>query len=81
MPVLLIVYIVTQVIFIARGSAFVRTWDVTEYKEYLIPLSFVIYSLELVMKTRKKIPLSYILFALFTGLFFFGLRVLPELRG
>lgn len=52
-PMLLIVYGLTQVVFLASGSMFLRSWDVTEYKELLIPLSFVFYSLEILQKANK----------------------------
>ena len=48
-----IVYGLTQVVFLASGSMFLRSWDVTEYKELLIPLSFVLYSLEILQKANK----------------------------
>ncbi|MEP0885309.1 hypothetical protein NDI49_27545 [Trichocoleus sp. ST-U3] len=47
------VYVFTQGVFLLYGSSLVRTWDVTEYKEFLIPLSFVIYSLEILSKANK----------------------------
>jgi uncharacterized membrane protein len=57
-PMLLIVYGLTQVVFLASGSMFLRSWDVTEYKELLIPLSFVLYSLEILQKANKLKRLS-----------------------
>lgn len=36
-----------QTLFLAFGDRFVRLWDVTEYKEFLLPLAFFLYSLQL----------------------------------
>lgn len=47
---LLTVYILTQALLIVRGNTFLRSWDTTEYKEFFIPLSFFIYSLEVLHK-------------------------------
>ncbi len=38
---------VTQVIFLANGVNFARIWEVTEYKEFFIPLALFIYSMDL----------------------------------
>jgi hypothetical protein len=54
-PILLVVYFLTQVLFIMYGSAFIRIWDVTEYKEFFIPLSYVFYSVEIMGRVRKGI--------------------------
>ncbi|MGZ8213584.1 MAG: hypothetical protein ACXWTP_03690 [Methylosarcina sp.] len=40
------VFIITQVLFLSHGENFSRLWDVTEYKEFLIPLVFFVYSLD-----------------------------------
>lgn len=36
----------TQVLFLINGVNFARMWEVTEYKELLIPLALFIYSLD-----------------------------------
>jgi hypothetical protein len=48
-----VLYVLTQGAFLAYGSGLVRTWDVTEYKEFLIPLAFLIYSLEMLSKVNN----------------------------
>ena len=35
-----------------QGGDFLRYWDVTEYKEFFIPLGFFIYSIDLVLKAK-----------------------------
>ncbi|MDO1446545.1 hypothetical protein Q0590_09810 [Rhodocytophaga aerolata] len=50
---LLILYTISQVLFIVYGDAFVRLFDVTEYKEVFIPLGFLLYSLEVVQRLKK----------------------------
>ncbi len=50
---LIFIYILTQVIFIAKGDNFEYRWDVTEYKEFFIPLGFLLYSIEVLQKTRR----------------------------
>lgn len=52
----LVFVIAAQVVFIATGDRFVRLHDVTEYKELLIPISFLIYAGNLLLKAG--IPLS-----------------------
>jgi len=47
------VFILTQSLFIIFGSQFVRTWDVTEYKELLIPLSYFLYSMEVLKRAKQ----------------------------
>ena len=43
---LLLVFVISQAVFLIFGHNFIRTWDVTEYKEFLIPLGLALYSLE-----------------------------------
>lgn len=50
---LVIVYGLTQTLFLIYGNSFLRNWDVTEYKEFLIPLSFLVYSLEILHKAKE----------------------------
>ena len=45
----------TQLIFLLLGARFERIWDVTEYREFLIPLAFFIYSLD-VYKSHLRVP-------------------------
>jgi hypothetical protein len=37
---------ITQALFLFNGVKFARLWEVTEYKEFFIPLAFFIYSLD-----------------------------------
>jgi hypothetical protein len=47
LPILVFVlYIATQVLFLIGGDRFTIAWTVTEYKELLIPLGFVIFTFE-----------------------------------
>lgn len=48
--------IISQFLFIFYGDNFVRIWEVTEYKEFLIPFGFLIYALNLSLcKTEKEV--------------------------
>lgn len=50
------IIIVSQAMFLLKGSNFDRLWEVTEYKEFLIPLAFMIYGMNLlsmVIKMKK----------------------------
>jgi len=47
--------LLTQICFLLQGDHLVRTWDVTEVKEFFIPLSFFIYVLELRLKIKKSV--------------------------
>jgi len=42
----------TQILYILFGERFVRLWDITEYKEFFIPLSFLFFSLEVLQKAK-----------------------------
>ena len=53
MLLIVITFIYTQVLFLMLGKTFVRTWDVTEYKEFFIPLSFFLYSIEILNKAKN----------------------------
>lgn len=46
--------ILTQIIFIANGEKFARIWEVTEYKELLIPLGLMIYTIDLAKRVRSE---------------------------
>lgn len=39
--------VTTQVLFLVKGDNFARIWEITEYKEMLIPLGFCIYSFDM----------------------------------
>ncbi len=41
----------TQLIWIMNGDMLVRTYDLTEYKEFFIPLAYLFYSLEILFKS------------------------------
>ncbi len=47
--------IVTQLVFILKGDTFVRSWDVTEYRELLIPLSFFLYGIHIYTATKNRV--------------------------
>jgi hypothetical protein len=46
-------YLATQISFLILGYRFLRIWDVTEYKEFLIPLAFSVYAIEVVTRARR----------------------------
>ena len=51
-PILLLgMVMITQLIFLFDGQNFIKGWDVTEYKEFFIPLSFLFYSVEILSKS------------------------------
>jgi hypothetical protein len=50
--IILLAVISTQLLFLLFGNNFVRLWDITEYKEFFIPLAFLIYSLEVLHKAK-----------------------------
>jgi len=50
---IIIVVVLTQTLFIVFGDRFVRTWDVTEYKEMFMPLSYFMYSCEVFQKAKS----------------------------
>jgi len=43
----ILLIVATQVIFLTNGVNFAREWEVTEYKEFFIPLALFIYSLDM----------------------------------
>ena len=51
--------VLTQVLFLALGDRFIQGWEVTEYKELLIPFVFLLYSTEVYQRTRA-IPHSVV---------------------
>lgn len=53
--VLSAILVVTQTVFLIFGSNLRRNWELTEYKEFFIPLIFLFYSFE-VYNRVKKLP-------------------------
>jgi len=53
-------YGLTQAAFLTLGSRSVRLWDVTEYKEFFIPLAFFFYALEILSRSRnfERVPME-----------------------
>ena len=48
----------TQTMFLVNGDDFPRLWTVTEYKEFLIPLGFLAYSVSVYRKITCSVSLS-----------------------
>jgi hypothetical protein len=42
-----------------HGEMLVDHWEVNEYKEFFIPLSFLIYSLEMLQKFRPRLKPTF----------------------
>lgn len=49
----IILSIGNQIIFLLKGDWFIRPWDVTEYKEFFIPMAFFGYSIDVYRNTNK----------------------------
>ena len=77
---LCLAYVVIQIICLSQGQYLLKGWEVTEYKESLIPLSFLVYSLGLVMRVEKRIGLNFVFVNFCVGLAFVGLRILQKLN-
>lgn len=77
---LCVVLLATQIVFIAQGHTLLKGWEVTEYKELLIPIAFLIYSLEMLMKVKKTIGPRVLIPAALISLVFLALRLLEKLR-
>ena len=45
--------VITQVFFLLNGERFMRPWEVTEYKEFFIPLAFLGYALGVYRNTNQ----------------------------
>lgn len=45
--------IITQAVFLLNGEKFVRLWEVTEYKEFIIALVYLIYSFDVYLHINK----------------------------
>jgi hypothetical protein len=54
LPALVAVYLLTQILLILYGRTLVYHWEVNEYKEFFIPLSFLIYSLEMLENSASR---------------------------
>ena len=50
--------LLAQGIFLLMGDRFLRTWDVTEYKELFIPIALLFYAWEVWQKTRRPLPVQ-----------------------
>lgn len=77
---LCLLYPAMQIIFLGWGGSLSKGWEVTEYKEFLIPLTFFIYSLGLVIKVEKRVGLKYGAAGLAITLVFLLLRVMQSLQ-
>jgi len=53
MLIIVTVYILMQVVFLICGDRFIRIIDVKEYKEFFIPLSCLIYSIETLQNVQR----------------------------
>lgn len=49
----ILVFITTQVVFLINGVNFARLWEITEYKEFFIPLAFFLYSLDVSIHMKR----------------------------
>ncbi len=56
--IVLVVYTATQALFLIYGGRSIRLWDVTEYKEFFIPLALLVYALETLAVARAQYHLS-----------------------
>jgi hypothetical protein len=59
LPTLVAVYLLTQILLVMHGEMLVDHWEVNEYKEFFIPLSFLIYSLEMLQKFRPRLKPTF----------------------
>lgn len=50
------IIVITQVLFLTNGENFSRLWDVTEYKEFFIPLAFFVYSISVYKNKASLLP-------------------------
>src|SRR5690606_17007668 len=51
---LVAVFLLTQLAFLAYGDRSVRIWDVTEYKEFLIPIVYLLYAVDVRTRVRRN---------------------------
>jgi hypothetical protein len=54
----IIIIITSQLSFLSYGENFERIWEITEYKEFLIPLALFIYSLDIFFHIKKPLVSS-----------------------
>jgi hypothetical protein len=55
----LLALIFSQAIFLFSGNVYSRLWDITEYKEFFMPLVFLFYSIEVLLKNNKsQVPMK-----------------------
>ncbi len=54
LQILLASYLLIQTLFLVFGDRFWRLWDVTEYKEFLIPFALAIYALEVYRRSQSQ---------------------------
>ncbi len=54
LPTLITVYVLTQVLFLKYGYRLIREFEVTEYKEFFIPLSFLVYSIDVLLRVKNQ---------------------------
>ena len=50
----IVLLVTTQITFLSNGLNLVRIWEVTEYKEFFIPLAFFIYSIDVTLNIRQE---------------------------
>jgi len=62
----LVLFIATQAIFILRGRSFIQSWNVTEYREMIMPYGYVVWTVDVLRRawleyrqkrTTKAVPL------------------------
>ena len=51
----IIVLIIQQVLFLNNPLNYDRGWEITEYKEFFIPLAFFVFSLDVFFRISKKV--------------------------
>ncbi|AFZ35380.1 hypothetical protein Sta7437_1822 [Stanieria cyanosphaera PCC 7437] len=51
--IVIVVMAMSQIMFIFKGNAFLRLYDVTEYKEFFIALTMFVYAIEVLANVRK----------------------------
>ena len=49
-----LVFLSSQVALLRFGDDFVRLWDVTEYKEFMIPVALLVYALEILHRATSE---------------------------
>lgn len=54
----IVLIITSQILFLVNGKNFDRLWEITEYKEFLIPLAFFIYSWDVFIHIQRAFLLK-----------------------